>query len=175
MKKRPIIYKKDRALVELTQGKFSKIDVQDGPEIGNHNWYTRKVRFSHLFYALRSVHKDGGVTAVFLHNEIMPPETGKEIDHRNGNGLDNRRSNLRACSHMENLQNSRKSTNKKFSSLYKGVDWHKRAKRWRARITVDRKRIDLGTYTHESQAAIAYDRAAIEHFGNFAYLNFQDI
>ncbi|CUW31722.1 AP2 domain-containing protein [Streptomyces reticuli] len=92
------------------------------------------------------------------------------VDHRNGNGLDNRRSNLREATHAQNSANSRLS--RRSTSGYKGVTWYKRTSRWRAHITAGQVQHHLGYFDSAEEAARAYDTAAIEAFGDFAHLNF---
>jgi hypothetical protein len=90
-------------------------------------------------------------------------------DHINGNGLDNRRANLRPASAEENQRNQRKTHG---TSRYKGVCWFKATKRWHAQIRTGGKRHHLGFYTEEVEAALAYDAAARNLFGDFAAVNF---
>ncbi len=107
----------------------------------------------------------------YLHDLIMDT---KYLDHKNDNGLDNRRENLRICNPSENCGNSRKPVFKngaKPSSRYKGVCRHKQAGKWFAYIKVDRVRKYLGLFEIEEDAAEAYDRAAYDAWGEFARLN----
>lgn len=107
-----------------------------------------------------------------LHQLILgPPPDGHLIDHRNGNGLDNRRRNLRFANNSQNMANARKSSVPK-SSRFKGVHWHKCAKKWCAAVVHHGRRKHLGLFAVEEDAARAYDKAALEHFGEFARLNF---
>ncbi len=105
---------------------------------------------------------------VLLHRLIMDAEPGTLVDHENRNGLDNRKQNLRKATDSENGANS---VRKGDSSKYKGVELFRNGK-WRARIKVHRKEIHLGYFHDEEEAARAYDRAAREHFGEFARTNF---
>lgn len=100
-------------------------------------------------------------------------DKSKVVDHADGNGLNNQRSNLRICSNSENVRNRRVDTDqtKKSTSKYKGVYWNKRSAKWHARITYDNRKIHLGLHENENEAAKAYNDAAVKYFGEFARLN----
>ena len=100
----------------------------------------------------------------------MVTPKGMATDHINGDGLDNRKQNLRICTHAENLRNRRLGKNN--TSGYKGVSWHKLHKLWYAHISHNKKLMSLGYFKDKEEAAKAYDRKAIELFGEFAKLNF---
>lgn len=103
-----------------------------------------------------------------LHRLIMQVRDEKiVVDHRNGNTLDNRRENLRGCIQRNNARNRDKSKTK-LTSKYKGVHW---CKGWMAQIRVNYKKLHLGTFKIEEDAAKAYNEAALKHFGEFARLN----
>lgn len=109
---------------------------------------------------------------ILLHRLIMKPRNDMDIDHINGNGLDNRRKNLRICTKKQNQGNRRKIGT--FTSKYKGVYFPKGKKRWRANITKGTgTRFHLGYFDNEEDAAKAYDNAALEYFGKFANINFK--
>ena len=101
--------------------------------------------------------------AYFYITNIDPTE--KDIDHINGNSLDNRFENLRLATNADNNKNKKKHKNNK--SGYKGVSWHKRIKKWQAEIQVNNKQIPLGYYTNKFYAALVYARAAKKYFGEF--------
>lgn len=103
-----------------------------------------------------------------LHRLII--ETDRVIDHINGDGLDNRRANLRPCLRRENVLNSAK-TGLPTTSRYKGVCWLSRTRKWQAYIKVNRKQRSLGYFDNEVDAALAYNAAARIEFGEFAWLN----
>ena len=105
---------------------------------------------------------------VAMHNVIMKPSEGFIVDHINGNGLDNRRSNLRIATRQQNTFNS---VHKGGTSKYKGVALDKESGLWRAYIAKDGKRTWLGRFPDELSAAIAYDKAAKDMFGEYAKLN----
>ena len=108
-----------------------------------------------------------------MHRQILEAPKGVWVDHIDGNGLNNRKSNLRLCSATENACNRRPVPN--CHSRYKGVSWHKRQKKWAVRIAKRGKGIHLGSFDDEIEAAVAYDRKAEVLFGEFAYLNFPDL
>ena len=101
---------------------------------------------------------------------IDNPEYKKCVDHIDGDGTNNCVSNLRWVSNSENGMNQRK-TFHDTSSIYKGVSWHSRRKIWEAYIAKDKKKIHLGCFNDETEAARAYNQKAIELFGEFANLN----
>ncbi len=105
----------------------------------------------------------------FMHRKIINVPKDLQTDHINNNGLDNRKINLRLCTNSQNSQNRRHYTNK--SSKYKGVSWHKFKKKWRAQIGLNKKRIHLGYFEAEKEAAKIYNKEAKELFGDFAYIN----
>jgi hypothetical protein len=111
-----------------------------------------------------------------MHKVIMGmPPRGLVVDHRNGDGLDNRRSNLRFSTRAGNARNRRHHRSwrgRECASRFKGITWDKEARKWCAAIYVDGKRKNLGRFHSEMEAAKAYDRAALAEFGEFARLNF---
>ena len=144
----------------LPQNKVAIIDDEDYELVSQYKWYPRKS--GRNFYA-------GTNIPLRLHTLIMGKKQGFEIDHINHDGLDNRRCNLRHVTRSQNRHNCRSRLNT--SSIYKGVCWHKRDKRWVAAITDNRIRYHLGSYTSEQEAALVYNKEAIKRFGEFAYIN----
>lgn len=158
----------------LTQNKYTIIDDRDFKKLSQYKWYAYKHRYT--FYAVRNFRIKsgyGGQRRIFMHQSILPPPQNKIIDHINGNGLDNRRNNLRLCSFKENCHNRRVGLAN--SSGYKGVSFHKLNQKWQAQIETSkngfRKNNYLGLFDNIKDAAIAYNGAALKYFGNFAYLN----
>lgn len=149
---------------------FTVVDDEDFDKLKVFKW-TARARFN-TFYAVRRRHKRElpGSRLIYLHREVMAAEVGIPVDHIDGDGMNNTRSNLRTCTIQQNGQNSRK-TKKPKSSKFKGVNFHKRDRVYRARITVCGRKTELGTFRNEIDAAKAYNQAATEHFGEFARLN----
>jgi hypothetical protein len=150
------------------------IDAADFDRVSRHKWSVLKPNKKYdLVYFITGVRKpDGKQTTMSLHRFLMGEPVKLVVDHKNPNNtLDNRRCNLRIATHQENGQNSRPHRNAT-SSRFKGVSWEKHASKWRAYIMVDGHRTHLGYRDSEIEAAKLYDAAAIEHFGEFAFLNF---
>lgn len=160
--------------IPLTQGKLTVVDDEDYEWLMQWKWNARRDRAGR-WYAARAIpdltkrHKQ---TAVLMHRVITNAPPDMWVDHKNHNALDNRRDNLRVCTPAGNSRNARiRSDNR---SGYKGVGWHKKFNRWRARIIIDGRRHDVGHFRTPLEAALAYDRAAREHYGEFAHTNFND-
>ena len=118
------------------------------------------------------VYADRFCWRIALHRLIAGPRDGEKVDHANGNRLDNRASNLRIATSAQNSANrgpDRRRAGK--SPKYKGVSWNQERQHWRAYVHVNGKTRSLGSFSEESAAARAYDRAAIEAWGEFARLN----
>jgi hypothetical protein len=155
--------------IRLTRGQYAKVDVEDFEELNKHKWYAIPKRDT--FYAKRYGYKNGRQTTIAMHKEIMHVPQGLLVDHQNHDGLDNRRANLRVATPRENACNVRKVL-RPCSSKYKGVCYDKDKNLWRAYITYNGKRIYLGRFETEEEAARAYDNAAKIYHKEFASLNF---
>lgn len=110
---------------------------------------------------------------VWMHREILKPPVTLEVDHINHNGLDNRKANLRPATHRQN-QCNRRNNSKNTSSIYRGVSFHKKTKRWTARIKTNGYTKYLGLFKDQAAAARTYDLVAKKYHGQFAVLNFKD-
>jgi hypothetical protein len=151
--------------IPLTKGFFAIIDDDDYEELSKHRWYC-----STYGYAVRSVSKFAGRRdLIYMHIQLLGREKGLEIDHINGNSLDNRRCNLRRVTHQQNVHNSKPQFGG--SSTYKGVYWHNGAKKWVSRIQCNGKLKHIGCFTSEKEAAKAYNYVARACFGEYARLN----
>ena len=155
------------SLIPLTRGTFAVVDTNNLRMLNLHRWHIIITK-ERKRYATR---EEKGKT-IYMHREIMNAPDGMEVDHINGNGLDNRRGNLRLCTKAQNQMNSAKRTGK--SSIFKGVFWYKITGQWRAAIKIARKDIHIGYFDTELEAAEAYDKKALELFGEFAKPNFKD-
>jgi len=147
--------------ISLGHGRTVMVDPADFDWLNRHKWHAA----GGSDYARATI----GGKSVSMHRLIMNPPPGMIVDHISGNRHDNRRSNLRICTPAENLRNARKGRG---TSRFKGVFWNAQRRKWGASIHRDGKNIWLGHFTDEVEAARAYDRAARELFGPFAYLNF---
>lgn len=157
----------DVSLIPLTRGLYAIVDAAGAAKVmAAGPWSARPHRS--LFYAQRSITRDGGRTTEQMHNFIAG-YVG--VDHINGNGLDNRRSNLRPATQAENNRNRRP------LGAYKGVHFRRdrptTARPWRAEIQHQGRKIRLGQFATAEAAAAAYDAAARDLFGPFAWLNFR--
>ena len=162
---RPITVDGNIAYVPLTRGKTAIIDAADAPAVGAWNWCAMPAEGG-KWYAYC-----GGLKKIRLQQFLMPSPPGLVTDHRDRDGLNNRRSNLRFATFSQNSQN--KPRPRIGSGLFKGVSPHGRG-RWRARIVVNGKRLSLGAFGCPESAAKAYDIAAKKYYGEFAVLNFPD-
>lgn len=151
--------------IELTQGHVAVVDAEDFEELNKYNWQARVQTYTGLFRAKRSENKK----EIDMAREIMNCPPGLEVDHINGDLLDNRRCNLRICTHGENMRNRRLQRNN--TSGYRGVHYFKRDGRYVAYIYLNGQKIHIGSYKTGIDAAMAYNAHARDLHGEFARLN----
>lgn len=162
--------------IPLTQGRCALVDDDDFDRVSKYRWHAWRVPSKNKYYARRSLGKGGGkFPKQRMHRfimEVTDPLT--EVDHINGNGLDNRKENLRLSTKTQNQRN-RQGPCKMNKSGYRGVGWSQLHGAWRARVTVNKRQIILGFFDSPIAAAKAFDAAAMKYYGEFAgVLNFPD-
>ena len=163
--------------IELTRGLVAVIDDEDAELVlaNPRSWAAVAGRRKHVpevFYAIRS--RDKAYKHLLMHRLILDAPDHLEVDHIDGDGLNNRRSNLRLATKSQNASNRRVIKPGK-SSQYRGVCWNKKAGLWQASAHANRKGVYLGVFEREEDAAVAYDQFAADTFGEFAVLNFPEV
>ena len=143
---------------------LAKVDLEDFDRLSGFKWYLVANG-----YAMAAPCKNGKREYFYMHHMLVPKTKGKEVDHINGDKLDNRKMNLRLVSCQGNQANEKLSKNN--TSGFKGVHWDKTKRKWGARIKVNYTGIFLGRYDNKIDAAKAYNQAALKHFGEYARLN----
>lgn len=147
--------------IKLTQGKYTIVDDQDYERLSKYEYILAKSK-KDKYYALVKI--DG--SKIYLHRFIMGAEKGQIVDHENGDGLDNQRSNLRACTYSQNNAN-RKSYG---SSQYLGVCLRK-SRIYTSQLCINGKIKHLGTFKTEIEAAIIWNLTARRYYGEYTNLN----
>lgn len=155
--------------IQLSNGLSVIVDVEDYDRLSAYKWAPRSHR--RTVYSQRNIWINGSRTTVQMHREILGFKNGdgRVVDHINGNGLDNRRANLRECELIHNCQNRRTPSNNR--SGFKGVHFRASAEKFWAYININGKRKHLGVFQTATEAAKAYNDAAIATHGAFAKLN----
>lgn len=154
---------------------YTIIDNEDYHRISKYNWNVNNDHNKNRFYAQTSIKIDNKYYCFPIHRMILNLDKNDKImvDHIDHDGLNNQKSNLRVCTNQQNQANQNiKNENK--SSIYKGVYKYGKYNRWISGIKFNNKRIHLGYFISEIEAAKAYDKKARELFGEFAHLNFKD-
>jgi hypothetical protein len=161
--------------IPLTRGVIALVDKDIAETLGRFNWYANNLG-GIRWYALRAGDRQNWNARILMHKAILSVEEDEDVDHRehypmSDKLIDNRRTNLRPTSRMENMRNASIRLDNK--SGFKGVTWDAARNRWAASLTINYKRISLGRFEDKLEAALAYDRAAIEWFGEHAKTNEQ--
>lgn len=163
---------KTDALIPVGDSLWAVVDKEDEAELLLYDW--DPYRSTNSWYAQAMTRVGGKYTSVKMHRLLTDAPRGRQVDHRNLNGLDNRKRNLRVADASLNKANCKKPAGRNGKtplSRYKGVRPAKASGRWSAGIRVRGVDIHLGTHNSEWEAAQAYNAAATEHFGEFARLN----
>lgn len=153
--------------IALTRGYSTVIDDADWTLVARYKWHAAPTR-SGIIYAQASTSRvEGKRKSIKMHSIIAGR---KWVDHKDGDGLNNRRSNLRPTTRKQNRRNSKPNSD----TLHglKGVDFMKNRNKWRARIYIRKRRVALGCFLTAELAGRAYDEAALHYFGTFARLNY---
>lgn len=140
------------------------MDDEDYERLSQYKWHV-----TWNGYAARYGWVDGEYRYIRMHREILEAPDGLDVDHINGDRLDNRKSNLRIVTRTQNNYNSKVRRNK--ASRFKGVYWSKQKRKWHARIFIGGRNIHLGFYDSEEDAARAYNEAAKKYLGEYARIN----
>lgn len=162
--------------ISLTRGMEAAVDDCLFDELNQFKWHALKTGKS--AYAARSGPRGGGQsrTYIYMHREVfrlLGEPVPKEIDHRDRNGLNNQRENLRpATPHQQRCNRGRQANNE---HGFIGVSWHRKLGKWRARAQAHGKQQHLGVFETALEAALAYDAHIVKEFGEFANLNFPEI
>lgn len=154
-----------RMEIKLTQGQVAIIDDEDYRLISQRSWHAMRSSHKRTWYAAANNWKN---ELTLMHRVILNAPDGLQVDHRNHDGLDNRRANLRLCTNAQNQANRKAQS----ASGFKGVIRTPSTGKYRAHICPAGKFIHLGTFPTAEEAARAYDEKAKELYGEFAALNF---
>lgn len=156
--------------IQLTRGMVALVDDEDYIFLAQWKWAYKDKGHRNTGYAVRGKSMPNGRYKVFaMHRVIMDALITHEIDHINGNGLDNRKENLRIATKAQNQMHKQLQRNN--TSGYKGVYYSEKKGKWRSAIGYNNKGYKLGWYKTKEAAAEAYNRAAVKHHGAFAILN----
>ena len=156
--------------IELTQDQVALVDDDDFEWVTAWKWHAHRNRKTFYVEWKRKKNDILGIHNVIWEHHFGPVPEGYTVDHIDNDGLNNQKLNLRLATATQQHQNQRiKSDN---TSGYKGVSFHRTEQKWQARITINHKRVFLGYFSDPAEAAQARDRAVIEHYGDFANLNF---
>lgn len=156
--------------IPLTHGQVALVDEKDAACLPSVKWHAIYNARTKKWYATASLQHGMKVRTVYMHRYILNAPQGMHVDHINGDGLDNRRSNLRLATRSQNQHNRRTQYNN--ATGYKGVSYFKNDRSYWMQFQVNGRRVRVGGFKTAMEAAKAYDRLAREHHGAFARLNF---
>lgn len=161
---------KQFTLVELLNGLYAIIDIEDYSYVAPYNWSVNKGRYAHRRFHIgydsekrRSVYRSLMMHRFILEIHGIKVPNGMETDHINGDSTDNRRENLRVVTKSQNRMNRPMFKNNTHGN--KGISWRTQIEKWESRIDIDKKRIHLGWFSRRADALKAYNDAAKKHFG----------
>lgn len=156
--------------IYLTRGLVTLVDDEDYTNLNYHKWYALSADGNRFYVA-----HDFNRKCTLMHRLIMKASNEIEVDHIDLDSLNNQKYNLRVCSSQQNKANMKSyaSYGLQHTSQYKGVSWDKARGKWQVGIHFNDRRIAIGRFDDEMEAAQAYDQKAIELFGEFAYVNFR--
>lgn len=154
--------------IPLTSGKVAVIDFDDFEKIRPHKWFALKK--GNRWYAARWTGIPGKINEP-MHRFLTDAPLGTEVDHYDGDSLNNQRRNLRVCSRVQNARAFRVKA-ADTTSKFRGVSWDNTRAKWFSKIESEGKQFPLGRFDNEEDAARAYDKKARELFGEWASPNF---
>lgn len=147
--------------IPLTQNKIALVSDEDFEELSKYKWHLHTTKFGD--YARTSNPKR------YMHTFLMNPGHGYEVDHQDGDGLNNQRSNMRICTSSQNKANQKVRSDN--VSGFKGVSWDKSREKWLAQTHYKGKYKYIGRFANKLEAVNAYNTTVIELFGDFAKVN----
>ena len=170
-----VIYQDDKILKFLIESpKYGNkeviIDIEDWENIKQYRWFLSYQSKRNKFYVMAFLYLNQKRIHIKLHRLILNVTNPKiQVDHRLGDTFDNRKEMLRKCTSVENTRNQ--IIRKNNTSGYKGVCWRRDIKKWQTRICVNNKNKSVGFFKNKEKAALAYNKAALKYYGEFAKLN----
>ena len=160
--------------IPVNMGKYALVDPSRFHELSKYTWFAKKDSCSATTYKAVRLNPNGSYNClIYMHREVLNAQKGQIVDHKDGNGLHNRVDNLRFANPSQNACN-RPKLRSKTSSRYMGVSFRKDCGLWITYISFNGKRLWLGRFNCETEAAKAYDAAAKKYHGEFACLNFPE-
>lgn len=150
--------------INLTNGGIALVDDEDFVKLSSYKWHRHDERT--LQYARVALYGSGKQQILLMHRVVMNAPAGVDVDHRDGNGLNNQKNNLRLCTDQQNSMNLK--LFRTSTSGHKGVSWSKQSKKWESYIWFRRKKIRLGEYKEKADAITARENAEKELYGNWS-------